>query len=70
MLVPIETMGIIGYKPSEKDIEEAINIAKSLDCWVKIVWRPNVYTYEYSVLIKENSVLEEVMNLIPTSYPV
>lgn len=50
------------FIPSDEDIQQAIDIAKRDDCWVKLYWIR--YTGESQVLITKDSHLEVVKEWI------
>ena len=56
-------------KPSDKEIEEAVNIAATEDCVVKLFW-VHPYSGEYRAYIKPNTTIKEVKEKLPKCYPV
>ena len=54
-------------KPSDNEIEEAINVAYTEDCVVRLLW---VYQYSgnYEVLIYPETPVEEVKRQLPKKY--
>lgn len=53
--------------PSDKEIEEAINVASTEDCVVRLLW---VFPYSgnYEVLIYPYTPVEEVKRQLPKKY--
>lgn len=56
-----------GRIPSDKEIEEAISVASTEDCVVRLLW---VYPYSgnYEVLIYPETPVEEVKRQLPKKY--
>ena len=55
--------------PTDKEIEEAVNIATTEDCVVKLFW-VHPYSGEYRAYIKPNTTIEEVKENLPKCYAV
>lgn len=54
--------------PSDNEIEEAVNIASTEDCIVKLYWY-YPYSGDYAVYIKPNTTVKEVKEQLPICYP-
>lgn len=55
--------------PSNKEIEEAVNIATAENCIVKLYWY-YPYSGDYVVCIKPNATVKEVKEQLPRCYPI
>lgn len=54
--------------PSDNEIEEAVNIASTEDCIVKLYWY-YPYSGSYNVPIYPNATVEKVKEKLPRCYP-
>ena len=56
-------------KPSDKEIEEAVSIASTEDCVVKLYYN-YPYSGNYKVYVHPNETVEEVKEKLPKCYAV